>query len=165
MCQTRLGPGSYWVLYWIMLCDLYLVSGADCGCGPALYVWTGLCADFWEKRIRTITHTFTFGVCSTSGQTEDTAAGLPGLLSFSSLSSRPPETPLSLDWSCTFILSLLLIRHTELLEHMKCRQMLALRDLVGWHWPRRVFRSPAFILPCLCPQRVHLGNVWRCCWE
>ncbi len=40
----------------------------------------------------------------------------PGLLSLSSLSPRPPETPRSLDWSCTFILSLLLIRHTELLR-------------------------------------------------
>lgn len=59
------------------------------------------------------------------GPTDDAVTRLPGLLSFSSLSSRLPETPLSLDWSCTFILSLLLIRHTELLEHMKCRQMLA----------------------------------------
>lgn len=49
----------------------------------------------------------------------NTATGLPGLLSFSSFSSRPPETPRSLDWSCTFILSLLLILHTELLEAVK----------------------------------------------
>lgn len=60
-----------------------------------------------------------------AGATNDAVICLPGLLSFSSLSSRLPETPLSLDWSCTFILSLLLIRHTELLEHMKCRQVLA----------------------------------------
>lgn len=40
----------------------------------------------------------------------------PGLLSLSSLSSTSPETPRSLDWSCTLILSLLLIRHTELLR-------------------------------------------------
>lgn len=44
---------------------------------------------------------------------------VPGLLSLSSLSSRPPATPRSLDWSCMMIFSLLLIRHTELLarEH------------------------------------------------
>lgn len=42
---------------------------------------------------------------------------VPGLLSRSSLSSRPPATPRSLDWSCTMIFSLLLIRHTELLGH------------------------------------------------
>lgn len=47
------------------------------------------------------------------GQREDAIGGLPGPPSVSSLSS----TPRSFDWSCTFILSLLLIRHTELLEH------------------------------------------------
>lgn len=44
---------------------------------------------------------------------------LPKLLSRSSGNCRPPETPFSLDWSCTVILSLLLIRHTEVLEFMK----------------------------------------------
>lgn len=63
-----------------------------------------------------------------------TLAGLPGLLSLSSLSSRPPETPLSLDWSCTFIFSLLLILHTEVLEDMKWGQMLALRENLGCYW-------------------------------
>lgn len=47
---------------------------------------------------------------------------LPKLLSRSSGKCRLPETPFSLDWSCTVILSLLLIRHTEVLELMKHRQ-------------------------------------------
>lgn len=45
----------------------------------------------------------------------DVKWALPGLLSLSSFSPKPPETPLSFDWSCTLIFSRLLILHTELL--------------------------------------------------
>lgn len=52
-----------------------------------------------------------YRACSTHDR-----GGLPGLLSFSSLRSKPPEMPRSLDWSCKVIFSLLLILHTELLQ-------------------------------------------------
>lgn len=116
----------------------------------------------------TITHIYrAFGAV---GQPEDALSSLPGLLSFSSLSS----TPRSLDWSCTFILSLLLIRHTELLKHMKCWLMLASSDpskeadtgqggfvhfLVCHHV------TTTFASLCLWPKTVQLCHNWRCSLE
>lgn len=94
-----------------------------------------------------LSHTNTVTVCRISTQSLNTVAGLPGLLSFSSLSSRPPETPLSLDWSCTFILSLLLILHTELLEDNTWKQMLALRALC---WCHGTFYLIICYLPTVC---------------
>ncbi len=60
-----------------------------------------------------------FECCRERARAREREREKPGLLSLSSLSPRPPETPRSLDWSCTFILSLLLIRHTELLRERK----------------------------------------------
>lgn len=98
-----------------IISDFYLVSRADCRCSHTLCVWTGQSGVFCEETHRTtITH-----VNQSLNVQWPTVTGLPGLLSFSSLSSRSPEMPLSLDWSCTFILSLLLILHTELLKAKK----------------------------------------------
>lgn len=104
------------------------------------------------------------------GQPEDTVNSLPGLLSFSSLSS----TPRSLDWSCTFILSLLLIRHTELLKHMKCWRMLASRHPSreadtgqgGFvHFSVCHHVTTTFASLCLWPKTVQLRHNWRCSLE
>lgn len=115
----------------ILISDLYLVRRANGGRGRTL--WSGHGGAFWKRGERTSFNQHA-NRCS-SGQTVRRAAVLPGLLSFSSLSSRPPDTPLSLDWSCTFIFSLLLILHTALLER---GQTPGMRGLNGWDKGRLV---------------------------